>query len=200
MKKSNICNFHGCQGFTMVELLITACLIAVLSAAVFSSLMRGMDVWKRVRSIDRTEDDIRLNLEKFSRELRSTFSFSPIVFTGAKDQVSFPTYIRSRDGEGLPLEHLGKVTYLYRAEEKALFRRQEDYRDLFHPQRASFEKFIAPVEEAVFTYYAFNPAQRKYEWKEKWNEPSRPAGVRLILTIPDHENKTKHIVKMVFPR
>ena len=183
----------------MIELLITACLISVLSVAVFSVLMRGMDVWKRVRSIDRTADGRRLGLDKFSRELRTSFNFTPIVFTGAKDQILFPTYLRAFDGEGLPMDVLGKVTYFYSPEEKTLFRRQENYSDLFHPKRATFEKFIAPVEDAVFTYYAFNPAKQKFEWKEKWNEPSRPAGVRLTLTILDHENKkNKHIDKTVY--
>jgi len=199
MKKNNPRTFRR-RGFTMIELLITACLTMLLSMAVFSVFMRGLDVWKRVKSIDRTEDDIRLKLEKFSRELRTTFDFKAITFSGTKEQITFPTYIHLRDGEGHLIEHLGKVTYLYQPEERTLFRRQEGYSDLFHPDRAAFEKFIAPVEEAVFEYYAFNPAQQKYEWKEKWNEPSRPAGVRLTLTVPDHEDKKKHIVKTVFSR
>ncbi|MFH0985951.1 MAG: prepilin-type N-terminal cleavage/methylation domain-containing protein [Candidatus Omnitrophota bacterium] len=199
MRKNNSRIFRCRQGFTMIELLITASLVAVLSVAVFSVLMRGMDVWKRVRSMDRAEDDVRLDLDKFSRELRTSFDFTPIVFTGEKGQIMFSTYLRAFDGEGLPMEALGKVTYFYSPEEKTLFRRQENYSDLFHPKRATFEKFIAPVEEAVFTYYAFNPAKQKFEWKEKWNEPSRPAGVRLTLAIPDHENKkNKHIDKTVY--
>ena len=172
MKKINIRIFRCRQGFTMIELLITACLIALLSAAVFSALMRGMDVWKRVRFIDRTEDDMRLRLEKFSREIRTTFNFTSIAFTGEKDKITFSTTIHLPDAEGLPIDHIGKVTYLYRPEEKILYRRQEDYSELFQPPKAPFEQFIAPVEEAVFEFYAFNPAQKKYDWKEKWNEPS----------------------------
>jgi len=199
MKKNN--SRISCRrGFTIIELLITASLIVLLSTAVFSVFVRGLDVWKRVKSIDRTEDEMRFSLEKFSRELRTLVNFKPIVFAGTKDRITFPTYLRLRDGEGRSIDHLGKVTYLYSPEERILFRRQEGYSDLFHPDRAVFEKFIAPVEEAVFDYYAFNPAKRKYEWKEKWSEPSRPAGIRLTLTILDHENKKKHIVTTVFPR
>lgn len=187
-------------GFTMIELMISASLIAVLSLAIFSTFARGLDVWKRVKTLDRVEDHVHVALEKFSRELRTTFNFKPVKFTGEKNRIVFPTYVRLKGSADPNLEHVGKVTYLFNPEKRAIFRRQEGYSDLFHSERVPVEKFIAPVEEAVFAYYAFNPGEEKYEWREKWKEPLRPEGVRLTITVLGPDGKQKHIVKTVFFR
>jgi hypothetical protein len=186
-------------GFTLLELVISSCLITLLSLAVFSAFARGLDVWKKVRTLDRREDSIRLELGKYARELRNVFDFTNVSFTGAADSISFATWIRSRKERADPVEQLGRVTYLFDPGKRTLLRKREGYGDLFHPDRTGFEEWIRGVDNAVFSYYAPNPGLKKYEWKETWKEKSRPAGVRLTLTVKDHET-SRHIVQTVFFR
>jgi len=131
------------SGFTLIELMIASVLIALAGLAAYHAYSQGILVWKKGQE-NSNQDKAMLTLERISRDLKNTFSFSPIEFSGEETKISFPYLTLKYDWaqpeennetedisapaeSSVPLPLLTKVTYEYNQSEEKLSRLSEIY-------------------------------------------------------------------------
>ena len=186
------------KGFTIIELIITTTLMAVVGAAITAVFMRGLQVWERARMSNQLELDAKFSLEKMAKELRNTYAFQGIPFSGKESEVSFPSYVQRVDAEKSVPREIGTISYFMNSSEKALMRLQKPYDELFqHFQEPQAKVALSPIEGFKVQYYHFNMTLKLYEWKDSWEEPGHaPLGIRFVLTIRKGK-EDKSFIKMV---
>ena len=111
------------NGFTLVELLIAASLAAILGLAVVSTFATGFKAYNQLKNADLAQADILLSFQKMENDLKNTFHFSGIDFTGDKTRISFAGFIRGGSG-------IGRITYYFDAGTgKSLIKTEQPYSD-----------------------------------------------------------------------
>jgi type II secretory pathway pseudopilin PulG len=120
------------KAFTLIEILLVASLIAIVSIAVFRSFNNGIKLWAKAQTINR-EAEATLFLDKMAEDLRSVVTISSIAFKGTGHMVSFPAVVITkadvksvRASEEI-VEQIGAVQYRYDPEQHKIFRRQANY-------------------------------------------------------------------------
>ena len=186
------------KGFTLLELLITTSLIALMGLAIYSTFARGVMVWERGSKTDVVEQEAMFSLQSLAKELKNSFKFSGIKFSGTKDGVFFPTYVNTaRVGEA-PKWEIGRVSYFYDSSKKSFFCREASYVDLFQDDLPKAREIVAQVNDLEINYYFFDAIAKTYKWKNSWSgKETFPLGVRIVLTIGSGE-EGKEFVKTVY--
>jgi len=186
------------KGFTLLELLITTSLIALMGLAIYSTFARGVMVWERGSKTDIVEQEARFTLQNLAKELRNSFKFSGIKFSGTKDAISFPTYVNTaRVGEA-PKWEIGRVSYFYDSSKKSFFCREASYVDLFQDDLPKAREIVSQVNDLEINYYFFDAIGKTYKWKNSWSDKETfPLGVRIALTTGSGE-EGKEFVKTVY--
>lgn len=80
---------NGWTGFTLIELMITSVLVALAGLVAYHSYSQGILVWKKGQE-DSNQDKAIMVIERISRDLKNTFSFAPVDFSGEETKISFP--------------------------------------------------------------------------------------------------------------
>lgn len=160
--------------FTIIELLITMAIFAVVSAAVYATFSSGMNVWRRLRDTGIAQEKILLRNEKFSRELRQAFNFTEIGFSGSKNRIYFPAVIDSE---------LTRITYFFEADKKAIFRSSERLADIIAAKSTpAAAVYLANTDNLNFSYFYFDSQKSAYLWKDDW-QAGFPAGMPLAVKL-----------------
>ncbi|MBL7085422.1 MAG: prepilin-type N-terminal cleavage/methylation domain-containing protein [Candidatus Omnitrophica bacterium] len=189
------------KGFTLLELLITASLIALMGLAIYSTFARGIAVWERGGMTDVIEQETRFGLEKMAKELRNSFKFSGIKFSGTKNDVSFPTYVNIAGIGEAPKWEVGEVSYFYSSKKKSFFRKKANYVDLFQDDEPEAEEMVSQINNLEISYYFFDPIGKSYKWKDSWDgKESFPLGVKISLTVGSGEDEKEFIKTVYLPR
>jgi Tfp pilus assembly protein PilE len=68
-------------GFTLVEMLIVAVTLSIVSLAMYAIFNNGLKIWQRVSS-QIPESEVNIFFDKFSLDLKNTVRFSGIKFQG----------------------------------------------------------------------------------------------------------------------
>lgn len=144
------------KGFTLVEMVLVTSLIAVISLALFHSLVNGLKVWE-ISMVYNGEEDASIFFDKISQDLRNATDYSLIKFDGSEDKLSFATIVKTVDSRATPqteyISQIGKVEYEFDKLHNTLLRRQGNYGQAisgeFDPARPLFEA----VKFVKFSYY-----------------------------------------------
>lgn len=188
------------KGFTLLELLITTSLIAMMGLAIYAAFAKGVAVWELCNETDKQEKEIRFALDKMAAELRNSFNFSRIVFGGTKGQIEFSTYIVMHPATEGPRTELGRVTYFFDPAQNTLLRIQERYVDIFQEERPEPKEFIAQLTGFEFGYYYFDAAKNVYDWMDSWEDRNDlPLGVRITLKAKDNGEEKSFVKTAYFP-
>ncbi|HSV43921.1 MAG TPA: hypothetical protein VLJ10_05135, partial [Candidatus Bathyarchaeia archaeon] len=75
--------------FTLIELLLVASLLSLISVSLYQALSNGLRVWQYTRRLS-VEEDVMIFLDKLSADLRNSFDYSLFFFDEGKNYVSFP--------------------------------------------------------------------------------------------------------------
>jgi len=169
-----------------------------MGLAVYSTFARGIMVWERGSKTDIVEQAARFSLQSLAKELRNSFKFSGIKFSGTKDAISFPTYVNTALVGEVPKWEVGRVSYFFDSKKGAFSRRQESYIDLFGDEPQQAKEKISQVEDLEISYYFFDVIGKTYKWKSSWHDKENfPLGIRVALTIKSDEEE-KEFVKTVY--
>ncbi|MBF0570107.1 MAG: hypothetical protein HQL18_04980 [Candidatus Omnitrophica bacterium] len=120
------------SAFTLVEVLLVTTLTAGMSVAIFSCLSNGLRLWDRSRLL-MVEEDVAFLMDRFSGDVRNSFPFTALAFSGGEHEVSFPTIVMGRtDRAGSRAaevygDGLGRVRYSFDAGSGILTRRSANY-------------------------------------------------------------------------
>lgn len=170
------------EGLTFLELLIVSVLVGVVVLAIYGLLSTGLRIWVRIQK-PLSAEDINIFLDKFQSDLRNSFLFMGIDFSGAKASLAFATLVRS---PRLKAETVGRALYFYDANNKALIRELGDFSDVYSEHEGSLKQTLSKVESLKFWYYTFDEPTKKYVWLEEWLTPEvLPLAVRMELKIKD---------------
>lgn len=187
------------KAFTLVEILIVAAILSIISLALFSALSSGLSIWKRLNQGNALEDGVFL-FERFGSDIRETFCHTLISFEGTEEEISFAGIVSSA-----PMNRttVGKITYAYDAGERAMRRSALDYSDIF----LNVEKegrTVASAEECSFSYYWYDNQTRQYLWEEDWDRQGLPLAVRLTCAFgkarPQNLTRVFRIQSSPYPR
>ena len=172
------------RAFTFVELLLVVTLFAILSLAVYATFASGMRLWRRIQDTSLAQRKVSLGLEKFSLELRQALDFPKIDFSGKNNEVSFPL---------LWEEDIFRITYFL--EQKSLFRKEENFKDILEENEESkIKSIVSDIEDLKFSFAYQEEGKKEYFWKDTRNkeEESLPTMVKIELKTKD-ANFTKTV-------
>ena len=173
------------KAFSLVELLISVSIFAVVSVAIYSTFSSGLTVLRRSKNIDLAQQKFLLKIEKFSRDLRQTPTFNKQLFSGTKDKLSFA---------GIINEMPSRLTYYYDNSSAAFMYNADELSNIIDEKGAIDPKlksksavFINKVKEAKFSYLLLDLKKNNYEWLEEWKEKYLPLALKLNI-VTDKQN------------
>lgn len=146
------------RAFTLVEIMLVAAIFATLSVAVFTCLSNGIKLWDRANSLQ-GDGDVLIFIDRFSADLRNTFTHSKLEFSGTEMRFAFPTVVvTSADrvsvrADEVLVDQLGRVMYAYDPERALLLRRQANYSQALGEVWGPEEIVAARVAGARFHYF-----------------------------------------------
>ncbi len=195
------------KAFTLVELLIAASIIGMISIAILSSFGIGFHTFERVQAFGGSQMDILLSIEEIERDLRNTFPLSGIPFTGNSQNMTFAGLFSQWDEEKEEeTVVLGKKSYSLDSTSKALVRKQQEYSRAIAESTGTEQEaeILAFVEDLQFSYYYYKKELQddkekiEFGWKNSWGqEDGLPKGVKIEVTFRNGE-KDVHLARTVF--
>lgn len=208
MKTIKIINLQSRgQGFTLVELLIAASIIGMISIAILSSFGVGFHTFERVQAFGGPQMDILLSIEEMERDLRNTFPLSGIPFTGNSRNMTFAALFSKWDEEKEEeAVVLGKKSYSLDSTSKALVSTQQEYANAVGESTGTEQgtEVLAFVEDIQFSYYYYQKELQEdkekieFGWKDSWSpEDGLPKGVKIEVTFKNGEEDV-HLARTVF--
>jgi prepilin-type N-terminal cleavage/methylation domain-containing protein len=161
------------RGFTLVEMLVALCVLAIFSVGLASVFFSGMKLYKKVSG----DTQGTLELETFSRDLRQTWTMSAIKFSGNSSRVEFPAVLNYR---------VAKVIYEYDPLNKQFICRWIDYRDILNHKEEYEQKVLFSAAGVEFSYFVFERDSGAYTWTDEWEkEGNIPLAVKIKAVIKD---------------
>lgn len=175
----------------MVELLVTAAILGIISMAVISTFAAGLKVYEKVRDYSLERVDALLALEKIERDILNLVNFSGIDFVGEKEKITFAGMTK----EGEP----GRINYYVKGGMRGMLIREEQgyARAISKTSRKKGEtKELAALRDIDFEYYYYDEDTEEYLWKDGWkiNEEEKegleksewiPIGVRVKIRFKE---------------
>jgi len=164
-------------GFTLVEMLLSISLIAVLGLVVYSCLSGGLRIWQRVNTPSIGED-VNIFFEKLSVDMYNSFPYKDIEFIGNAEGFQCASIVTT-DSANPGLAHgVGEVSYFYDKENQAIIRRKKNLSDIFREKNGAEQKMIGNITAGLFQYYYYDPRAKEYFWVEEWKKGS---GIPIAL-------------------
>jgi len=131
------------SGFTLIELMIASVLTALAALAVYHAYNQGILIWKKGQE-NSNQDRALMAVERINRDLKNTFSFTPVGFSGEETKITSPhlTYrynwlganeesgvepVSSTAESTILLPLITKITYEYNQSEGKLSRLEDVY-------------------------------------------------------------------------
>ena len=185
---------HKKSGLTLVELLLVVLTMAIVSLAVYSLLNNGIKIYKRLNKLV-PEEGLDIFFDKFSLDLKNSFNFSGINFSGGQDSFEIATLVSSLK---LNKKTVGKVIYSYDRAKKTISRQLRDFSELSSGKEGVVTDSIKDVRYLKFYYYLYDNEKNAFSWKEVWDRENPPLAVRVELELdPENGLQNKKFVKTV---
>jgi prepilin-type N-terminal cleavage/methylation domain-containing protein len=164
------------RGFTLVEVIITATIVAVVAAAIASLFSSGVNLWNRAKQASVYQDSVVLDLEGVCRQLRQVVSSRRVAFRGTGSAVTF--MVAGDDG-------LSECRYEFDPLRKALLHKERTLAQVIDDKQSMLEMrpVIQEVSTLVFSYGSIDAKSREWKWESSWaSEKSIPLALRIKVT------------------
>ncbi len=202
LRRNKHCNFSR-TGLTLVEVLITCFMVALIGVAVYSSLNNGIKAWARVQQ-KLPEEDVAIFFDKFFNEVSNSFQYPRMGFIGNQAYFTFPTIITERGQYAdVPGRGIGRCSYNFNSGQNCLERAQEAYSDIFEDRAPYFSCILSDVEAFVFSYYFYDKEKEEFSWSGEWppafgapQDANLPLAVRAEIAV-SYGKKTYGYTKVV---
>lgn len=181
------------RAMTLVELLVTLALSALVLATVIATLIGGFRIWERIQAQGRRSQWAHVAFDQIRRDLHNMRRFRRIPFEGTYEEFSFPAMVSSEGAQGEPVVELGAVTYYLDATQRRLCRSETPYRHLRNAgARARCTPVLEGVERWRVMYYIADRESQASRWVERWSAPEVPLAVKMQISY--HEASTTPLV------
>lgn len=172
-------------GFTLVELLVTSALLALMAGAVVATLAGALKVWQRAEDRGTNDQWVQVAFHQVRQDLQNVRRFKPIPFEGDYESFSFPTVITRSTAPETEVEALGERGYFFDWNRRNLCRSEHPYQGL---RRVRLTDSCSPVltglDRLRFSYYGFDPHTNTYDWSATWSSPEPPVAVKMEIRRP----------------
>ncbi|MCX5678719.1 MAG: type II secretion system protein [Candidatus Omnitrophica bacterium] len=167
----------GAKGFTLVEMMLAAGILAIIGLTIVSTFSGGMNIFYRIEGQTAAKTDVLVAMEKMERDLRDTFCYTGIDFIGSSRKMAFPGLIRAFNDKGLPEESLGSISYYLddRMRKRALSREVKRYSYAVKKESSPPGDILplAEIEDVNFKYYTYDPESESYNWASSWDKTEK---------------------------
>lgn len=208
--------------FTLVELLISVSIFAIIGVVLYSSYRGGVVTWRRINSETALQQKLRYALDRISGDLRNMVFLSNLPFEGGADKIKFVSLGESAANQGIDI---ARVSYYLSFDEEeatggAIVRKEETIKNALslevaeenlarkeiretEPQKE--QNLLYGVSELKFNYLAVyeesgEDEEKEYEWLDSWEEKEAlPMGIKIEFTMTNPEdNSTISLSKRVY--
>ena len=164
-------------------MLIVTAILSVVALAIYATLNNGIKIWQKVNR-QLPEEDLNIFFDKFSLDLRNSFKFSGINFSGTIDTLEFPTLVNS---PRLQKRTVGKLIYTYEPQNQILNRYQVDFAGVYSDEsNASPQQSLRNVRTLKFQYYLYDEQKKEYLWQDEYgHKEGLPLAVKVELEFDD---------------
>lgn len=181
------------NAFTLIEMLIVTVILSVVAMTTFAILSNGLRIWQTANQ-PLPEEDLNIFFDKFSLDLRNTFKFTGIIFSGTMEKAEFPTLVNSLR---LQKRTVGKLIYEYEPQNKILNRYQLDFADVYNEEsNEDPQQSLSNVETLKFQYYFYDDQKKEYLWQDEWSKEGLPLALRVELEF-NNGTEIKKFIKTV---
>jgi len=179
----------GAPGFTLMELVISSFLVALIGLAVYEVFTTGLKLWGRTYTVGMHKEDVLISLERIARDVRSQLRFQGIGFNGGTDNLSFAALIPDFSDSSEPIYRPGRVRYYFNPATGQVLKSQTTYQQLVSIPSSNdsgvvFKELIGNVRGFNCDYYLYNTKENKWGWSNSCSGDTLPRAVRVSITIP----------------
>ncbi len=199
---------RGRSGFTLIEVLISLGIFAIISVAVYSAFAAGVGGWRRSQAYSATSQTARLVLEEMAGDLQRTVKLSGAEFSGKAEEVSFFSLRRGSPQNPAPIPQIRRVTYQLGRDDAsgadAIFRLEESYAEGMGESHRQPEFMTSPVVGLEFHYASKGEDEEKpwvwsKEWEVKDTKDTIPFGVEIALRLPGPAGEELFTKRVLIP-
>jgi prepilin-type N-terminal cleavage/methylation domain-containing protein len=191
------------RGLTLVEVSLTVALSALVSLVVYSTLSNGLKIWQDVH-VKQPQEAVALFFEKLTDQVRNTFKYPGILFTGNQTSFSLPTIVRDRVQFGEAGVGLGLVKYIFDERPGQVQKAELTTSDIFENSAPSFSPALGGIDQVIFSYYFFDKKRKEHAWATEWpplegapDSADFPLAVGVLLRLTEN-NKTYEYQRAIF--
>ena len=182
-------------GFTLVELLVTTSLMAMVGGAAVAALAGGLRVWDRATSLGTDQQAMLIAFERMRRDLHNLRRFAPIQFEGDYHEYAFPVVEAANADSNAPKE-IGRLGYFHDERRQLLCRSFAPYRLLRHERLTDHcQPVLEGLTRVRFKYFGKDSDSGTAGWMEHWSSLTPPLAVSAEMTLrPRGQPPTTHTV------
>ena len=146
------------KAFTLIEIIIVACIFSLIAAGLGSVFVSGVKLWQRAQVIGVSTSEILLGLEGVSKNIRQSLELEDVGFVGKKRSFEFPTVIGGA---------IFKVIYSFDKSKEKLSVKKIKYEDVLAKKiKEPDATEVFGADEVVFKYLTFDTGDTSYFWKK----------------------------------
>ena len=174
---------HSLTAFTLVELLVTVSLMALVGAGAVGALSGGVKVWERAMVFGTGQQEALVACEWLRRDVQNARRFAPIPFKGEYDAYGFAAVDHESVDASGPRE-LGRLGFFYDQAHRRVCRSFVPY-SLLHDRRLKdqCQSMLEGVTRMRFSFFGVEESGHP-EWSGDWTVKERgPWGLKTELTL-----------------
>lgn len=176
------------NGFTLLELIISSLLIALVLLAVYTAFSNGLKIWARTNQVFMGKEQSFIALERMARDVHNIVSFSPITIDCKANYIFFPSLVNQ--GEETPTYRIAQVMYSFDSEQGVLNRQQQIYGVDKDPISRTM---VANIKSVKWSYRHYDSESQQMTWVTELEAQAKPTAVKVeIILNSNNENDAEN--------
>jgi len=169
-------------GFTVIELLVSVSLMALIGAALVSALSGGVKVWQRAQSFGTQRQAALIAFSQLRTDLQNAQRSGLVPFKGTYHEVAYAAIEEDAATDGLPV--IGARGYFHDEARQQLCRAFVPYRHLRTQRLTSgCQAVLEGVTRVRLGYFGSDESSSALGWHDRWDSADLPMAVKVELTI-----------------
>ena len=185
------------RGFTLVELLVTTSLLALVGGAAVAALAGGLRVWNRASEFGTQQQATLIALQRMRNDLQSFRHFHFIHFDGVYNEYAYPA-VGQEQPEADGIAEIGRVGFFLDEHQHVLCRSFVPYRRIRQVRVTDrCQAILEDVTRLRFAYFG-RQADGTVRWADQWDATSPPLAVKWDLTLQEGRKPATTQTSIVF--